>query len=121
MVATGGNTHLVAIDLRWFGRSEQNHVDVRPAPWATHRSRADAFGLEHVVDLAFTTNATAAHSSPFLASRTIPRTGWPAICKVRASSPPTFPLIRVIAYVVLNLSIGSRVGHKITARGHGRI
>ncbi|HSE24920.1 MAG TPA: tetratricopeptide repeat protein [Pyrinomonadaceae bacterium] len=66
--------------------------------------RAKITTILHVVDHAFTTkaNATAAHSSRFLASQTILRTGWPAICKMRARSPPTFPLIRVIACVVLD-------------------
>jgi hypothetical protein len=44
---------------------------------------------------------SASHSSPFFASRTIPRTGWWAASNVRASSPPTFPVMPVIAYNVV--------------------
>src|ERR1700686_4381581 len=42
-----------------------------------------------------------AHASPFLASRTTPRTGWPEASKVCASAPPTLPVIPVIVYIVI--------------------
>src|ERR1700730_2098358 len=48
-----------------------------------------------------TSHPREAHASPFLASRTTPRTGWPAASKVRASVPPTLPVMPVIVYIVI--------------------
>src|SRR5215813_3162803 len=46
---------------------------------------------------------SAAHSSPFFTSRTIARITWPAANNVQASSPPTLPVIPVIAYTIVLL------------------
>src|SRR5882672_6233931 len=48
---------------------------------------------------------SAAHFSAFSMSRTMARTRLPAASKVRASSPPTFPVIPVIAYMVVDLLV----------------
>ena len=44
-------------------------------------------------------NALELQDFPFFASRTTARTCWPAESKVRATAPPTLPVIPVTAYI----------------------
>src|SRR6185312_12624788 len=58
------------------------------------------------IDATATSQPISAHGRPLSESRTTPLTGSPAASRVRATMPPTLPVIPVMAYTLSVLSLG---------------
>ncbi len=80
---------------------------MKNTPAVPAKARASAWASP--ISATATSQPSAAQGAPRAASRTTARTGRPAASSVRATSPPTLPVIPVTAYIVLSsgsLNIG---------------